>query len=132
MRHLVFPRFGALAGAVVLSLGGILAGCSSGGTATNAEQCPATVSATIHALATIRFSDSQLNVKAGDVVVKLINDSEISHTFQVHGGGAGKAQVSSGTREACATFHLTAGTYTYYCGIPGHEANMHGKLIVGS
>jgi plastocyanin len=125
----------AAATATAVGVFGLALGACGGGSSAKGEACPATVDATVEAgvNGALRFTPSTLTAKSGTFVVKLINKSSISHTFQIH-GLSGEANVDGSTKQSCATFTLAAGsTYTYYCGISGHEqAGMKGKLTVSS
>ena len=116
--------------AVVGAISGFSA-CSSD-PAAKAQPCPATVDATISAKGNFHFSTTSLNAKAGPWTVKLVQDdpTKLGHTFELH-GVSGKAAVSSSRKEACATFTLSRGEYTFFCGVSGHESSgMKGKLTV--
>ena len=111
---------------------GILGACSGGdgGTSTNAVACPATPAITVTAHDTFRYTPDALTVKAGTVIAELREGGALPHTFQIHGAD-GKAVVNGNTSKSCAKFTLKAGTYTFYCGVAGHEtAGMKGKLTV--
>ncbi len=81
----------------------------------------------------LRFTPSTLTAKSGKFVVKLVEKGSINHTFQIH-GLSGEAAVDGSTKTSCATFTLAPGaTYTFYCGVSGHEAaGMKGTLTVSS
>ncbi|HEY1740518.1 MAG TPA: plastocyanin/azurin family copper-binding protein [Acidimicrobiia bacterium] len=123
-------RITALAAALCAVAAPIALGACSSSSSSAGEKCPATVNATVTAHDTFRFTPSSLNVKAGKVVVKLVDGGSLNHTFQIRGFD-GKAEVSSSQKTSCATFTLTKGSWTYYCGIPGHEtAGMKGTITV--
>lgn len=115
--------------ALTLGAGLALGACGSSET-TKAEPCPAKVDLEVKALDKFRFEPASLEAKAGKFVVKLIEDGSISHTFEIRGAD-GKAVVDADTKEACATFDLKAGKYTFYCSVSGHEAaGMKGEITV--
>ncbi len=123
-------RITALAALLCVLTAGIAVGaCSSSGGGSTNEACPAHVDLTVHAKDTFRFVPDTLTATAGKVVVKLIDDGSLSHTFEIH-GVSGKVTVS-GRSTACGTFTLTKGAWKFYCGVPGHEAaGMKGTLTV--
>lgn len=110
-----------------------LAACGGGGGGSGSggnQPCPPAPTLTVNALDTPKFSASTLRAPAGPVTVKLVNTGAAAHTFQIRGFD-GKAQVSGSGDVACRTFTLTPGSYTYFCGISGHEqAGMKGTLTV--
>jgi plastocyanin len=127
-------RVRTIGGVVAITIGAFgLAGCSSGGSTPDASAvaCPAQPAASVDAKDSFRFSPDKLSLKAGTVVVRLHEVGSLPHTFQIR-GVSGKAVVNSATKEACAKFTLAAGqTYTFFCGVTGHEAaGMHGTITV--
>ena len=62
----------------------------------------------------------------------MTNDSDVPHDVSLDGGGAdekGKVVQGGGISTVSAT--LKAGSYTFYCSVPGHrEGGMEGKLTV--
>src|SRR5438309_223363 len=117
--------------AAMLSIGAAsiaLGACSSSGGSSKVT-CGPSNSTTVRALDSLRFRPDCLNVPAGAVKITLVDGGSSVHTFQIHGEN-GKAEVSGGT-SSTVTFNLKKGTYTYFCGVPGHEASgMKGTLIV--
>jgi plastocyanin len=79
------------------------------------------------------FDTDTLTAKAGKVTVDFTNNSAISHNVTLV-NSANKTlgetpTFDGGTKSFNAT--LKAGTYTYYCSVPGHrEAGMQGTLTV--
>jgi plastocyanin len=79
----------------------------------------------------LTFDQKDLTAKAGSVTINFDNPASISHDVKVEdSSGAelgGTELVSQGT--ATATVDLQAGTYTFFCSVPGHrEAGMEGTL----
>ena len=79
------------------------------------------------------FLPSEATAKAGKVTVKLFNSSPIPHDIAIE-DSSGKTiaeteVISEGTDSTTA--NLKAGTYTYYCSVPGHrQGGMEGTLTV--
>jgi plastocyanin len=80
----------------------------------------------------LRYDKTTLEAPAGKVTIVLTNDSSVEHDVAIEGNGVDVQSDlvdNGGTSEASAT--LTAGTYTFFCTVPGHEqAGMKGTLTV--
>lgn len=98
-------------------------GAGDGGGTTPGETLSVTASE-------FKFEPSQLSAPAGtDVTVSVTNAGTIEHDFVID-EAALKILVEPGETET-GTFNLEAGTYTFYCSVPGHrEAGMEGTLTV--
>jgi plastocyanin len=78
----------------------------------------------------LKFVESKLTAKAGDITIKLTNASAVPHDVAVDGASGVSDQVQDGGT-AELTVNLPAGTYEYYCTVPGHrQAGMVGTLTV--
>jgi plastocyanin len=81
----------------------------------------------------LAFNQKSASAKAGSVTIDFNNAQALQHDVAV-ADSSGKVLgqtnlVSSGT--ANTTVNLTAGSYTFYCTVPGHrEAGMQGTLTV--
>ena len=65
----------------------------------------------------------------GQITVKMANKSGTPHDIVIDGKGKGEIVQNGGVSQFQATF--TAGSYTFYCSVPGHrQAGMQGKLTV--
>jgi plastocyanin len=65
----------------------------------------------------------------GQITVKMANKSGTPHDIVIDGKGKGKIVQNGGVSQFQANF--TAGSYTFYCSVPGHrQAGMQGKLTV--
>jgi plastocyanin len=65
----------------------------------------------------------------GKITVKMANKSGTPHDIVIDGKGKGQVVDNGGVSDFSADF--TAGTYTFYCSVPGHRAaGMQGKLVV--
>ena len=81
----------------------------------------------------LAFDQKTVSAKAGSVTIDFDNKEALSHDVKVEDSSGqelgGTDLVSSGT--ATATVDLQAGTYTFFCSVPGHrEAGMQGTLTV--
>lgn len=118
----------ALAAAAALTLaacGGEGSGeaANDGGEGSDAPQ--------VHLVATeYEFSPSSLTAAAGSVTVHLENQGAIEHDFTIEGMDEISVHADPG-QSASYDYELDAGTYTFYCSIPGHrETGMEGTLEV--
>jgi plastocyanin len=80
----------------------------------------------------LRFDKRQLIAKAGSVTINFSNPSALEHNVTIAQGpkvlGA-TPTFMSGAR--ALTLTLAAGTYTFYCSVPGHrQAGMEGTLKI--
>jgi plastocyanin len=78
----------------------------------------------------IYFEPSELSIPADtDVTVQLPNEGVTLHNFSIDALGI-SVDIAPGATEA-ATINAPAGTYEYYCNVPGHKpAGMVGTLTV--
>lgn len=80
------------------------------------------------------FNDFMGEVAEGDIQVTLDNVANGTHNIVIEGGanqGSDEVIEANGGQEASGVFNLFAGTYTFYCSIPGHRASgMEGTLEV--
>jgi plastocyanin len=80
----------------------------------------------------LRYDQKTVHARAGKIKIIFLNRSPLKHNVNIESGEheLGKtATVSKATTTMFVT--LKAGTYNFYCSVPGHEAaGMHGTLIV--
>jgi uncharacterized cupredoxin-like copper-binding protein len=78
------------------------------------------------------FTKSSVTASAGEVTLKAVNPQSVSHDISIKGNGVdvkGNEVSNGGTSTVSA--NLKAGTYEFYCSVPGHEAaGMKGTLTV--
>lgn len=80
----------------------------------------------------LKWSETELSAAAGTVTVELECGDSVPHTFVVEEAGDTLVAECEGGGSGTGTIDLEAGTYTYYCDIPGHRpAGMEGTLQVG-
>jgi uncharacterized cupredoxin-like copper-binding protein len=78
----------------------------------------------------LKFQETKLSAKAGEITLKLTNDSPVPHNIAVDGADGQSDTIQDGAT-AELTVNLPAGTYQYYCAVPGHrQAGMVGTLTV--
>jgi uncharacterized cupredoxin-like copper-binding protein len=98
---------------------------------------PAAASATPLKLAAnpegqLSYNTKQLSAKAGTVTITMTNMSPLEHNVTVAQGSTvlGATPTFQGGSKTL-TLNLKAGTYTFYCSVPGHrQAGMEGTLTV--
>lgn len=80
----------------------------------------------------MKFDRSTLRAKPGRVTIAMRNPASAPHNVAIRGKGVkklGPVVLKGGTSTVSAT--LKAGTYLFYCSVPGHEqAGMKGVLTV--
>lgn len=77
----------------------------------------------------LAFVSNQATAPAGKLTVEMPNKSSTPHDIVIDGKGTGKIVQGGGVSTFSADFQ--AGTYAYYCSVPGHrQAGMQGKLVV--
>lgn len=82
-----------------------------------------------------KFDPSSITVPSGKVVFFLVNAGTVSHDMIIQDSGnnhvASSELISAGDSFTFTVDNIAAGTYTFYCDQPGHEASgMKGTLTV--
>lgn len=119
-------------GLSALALGAALALTACSGTPATPTE-PAGQNITVGALDAFAFDPAALSAKVGEeVTVTLDNKGVLEHNFVITEFDVHLGPLAGGTKSAPGTFTPTAaGTYTYFCDVPGHrEAGMEGTLTV--
>jgi plastocyanin len=80
----------------------------------------------------LTFEPTELTAKAGSVTIDFTNGSQVPHDVVVQKGDEDLGRTDMITdSESDAQLDLAAGSYTFYCSVPGHlEAGMKGTLTV--
>jgi plastocyanin len=150
-----FPAFALITAVVVLGLtacGGSSSTTSSSSSATSSAPPSSSATATATASSTaaagassslsiaaspsgmLMFTKKTLTAKAGKITITFTNDSPLGHNFTIQQGTSGPVIAATPTFQGgtkTLTVDLKAGTYTYYCSVPGHRAaGMQGTLTV--
>ena len=77
----------------------------------------------------LAYTSTRATAPAGQLTVRSPNESSTPHDIVIDDKGDGDEVTDGGVSEFRANF--TAGSYTYYCSVPGHrQAGMEGRLIV--
>ena len=81
----------------------------------------------------LAFTETKIEAPAGQATIELDNPSTTGHNVEIEdSSGEDVAEtdtITDGTTSTTAD--LQPGTYTFYCGVPGHrEAGMEGTLTV--
>jgi uncharacterized cupredoxin-like copper-binding protein len=81
----------------------------------------------------LKFTQNSLTAKAGSVSISFSNPSAVPHNLTV-GSSSGAVLGATPTFQGgtkILPLHLVAGTYKFYCTVPGHRAaGMEGTLTV--
>ena len=86
---------------------------------------------TVHAQDSLKFDKSDYTAKAGDLTIGYVDDGSLTHTLSIKGKDGFKLQVTSRGDSKSGKVNLSAGSYTLFCDIPGHEsAGMKATLNV--
>lgn len=81
----------------------------------------------------LAYDTTELTAQPGDITIDFTNDSPVAHDVVIDDpDGNEVAATPVVTNESTSTeFTATAGDYTFYCSVPGHEAaGMKGTLTV--
>jgi plastocyanin len=80
----------------------------------------------------LAYITTKATAEAGSLEISSKNESSTPHDIAIEGNGAdGKGETVQNGGVSKFTVDLKAGTYTYYCTLPGHrEGGMLGKLTV--
>ena len=119
-----------------------LAAALAAGVATAAVAVPLAAAAPHHAGGSVvrisavgsglRYDTKALRAKAGRITIDFTNLSQLHHDVRLEVGEkefGGTKTIGHGSTSVTVT--LKAGTYHFYCSVPGHEdAGMTGHLIV--
>jgi nitrosocyanin len=82
-------------------------------------------------LGTLSFTPNTLTVAKGTPVsIKIVNSSSLNHNFSLDAFNVNQ-NVDAGATQTVTFTPSQAGTYYFYCNVPGHaQAGMVGKLTV--
>jgi plastocyanin len=81
----------------------------------------------------LAYTTTEASAKAGKVTIDFNNPQSVTHDVAIE-DSSGKTLAQTdliGQEETSTSANLKAGTYTFYCSVPGHrEAGMEGTLTV--
>jgi plastocyanin len=80
----------------------------------------------------LSFDKKQISAKAGSVTIAFTNSAPLEHNVTIAEGGKLLGATPTFVRGSrSVTLTLKAGTYTFYCSVPGHrQGGMEGTLSV--
>ena len=79
----------------------------------------------------LSFDKTSLEADSGKVTIDFTNDSSTPHNVTIEGNGVNAGTKTFSGGEDSVSADLPAGTYTFFCSVPGHEeAGMKGTLTV--
>lgn len=79
----------------------------------------------------IKFTKTSYEATAGAITITYRNDGAIEHSLLIDGVSGFQLDVKAHGDTDTGTVTLKPGTYTLYCGMPGHRAaGMHATLTV--
>lgn len=111
-----------------------LTACGGGGDDGGETAAPASGEASGSSLTVeagdIYFEPETLSAPAGEIEITLDNTGVATHDFVVEEAGDQLVVEAVGGESATGTIELEAGTYTFYCAVPGHRSSMEGTLEV--
>lgn len=112
--------------ALLLVLPLVLAACGGGGGGNGAA-----AGSEFHIEAKeYEFSPNELRAEGSKIVIHLSNVGVIEHDLQIRGVDDAYVYTAPG-ESAALEITLPAGTYEFYCTVPGHfELGMQGTLVV--
>ena len=121
--------------AAVITLSLLLVGCSGQDAPEDGGAAP-TGGTSMEVVGTdgLSFEPEQVTVTAGEVTVELTAEPAVEHNVVIEGVAGDEPVVEAAAGEtATGTVSLEAGSYTFYCSVPGHrEAGMVGTIEVVS
>lgn len=77
----------------------------------------------------LAYDKTELTAPAGEVTIKLTNDSSIPHDVVIEGHEDAASELVTDGKSSETTVTLEPGTYTYYC-TPHKAAGMVGTLTI--
>ena len=107
----------------------LVAACGSADSDVEADATAAGEESASFVAVDIDYAEAPDEVPAGDVSVELVNEGSVQHNVVIEELDDTLVVEASGGATETGTVTLPAGTYTYYCSVPGHRAaGMEGTL----
>jgi hypothetical protein len=123
---------GVLVGASYVSINGFgtLEGTPGLGVANGVVAAPAQPPVELDAVGST-FAQKTLHLSTGSGTVYVVNGDAVPHTFDISIDGRLVSYPVPAHSTAAAVLDLpAAGTYSYWCAVPGHRSTMEGSLEV--
>ncbi len=76
------------------------------------------------------FDPETITAAAGTIEIELVNVGAVEHDFVIEEAGDEDVAHAEPGETATGSIDLEAGTYTFYCSVPGHRSAMEGTLEV--
>jgi plastocyanin len=111
-------------------------GAAKGGTGTSGGggAAASTLKLSADPSGALKYDTDSLSAKAGSVTIDFNNPAAVSHDVAVEDSSGKQLGVSDLVASGSATLDLSnlkAGSYTFFCTVPGHrEGGMEGTLTV--
>ncbi len=123
---------GTLIGTTYVSVSGFgaLEGSGGLGVANGVTKAPTQAPVVLDASGSA-FVQKALQLSSGPAAIYVVNTDAVPHTFDIDLGGRQFLYPVPGNSTTAVVLDLTtAGTYAYWCSIPGHRSTMEGTLEV--
>lgn len=124
-------------GTIIAGVALLVAACGGGGGGASADDGDGGDGATPAASASIEveagdlyYEQGSLAAIAGEIDFTLVNVGAVEHDLVIEEAGDEVVAVAAPGETATGTIALEAGSYTYYCSVPGHRTSMEGTLEV--
>lgn len=76
------------------------------------------------------FDPEEASAPAGEIEFVVTNVGDVEHDLVIEEADDTNVAHAEPGETASGTITLEAGTYTYYCSVPGHRSTMEGTLEV--
>lgn len=108
-----------------------LSGCTPGGGGAAADAAAGDDAGLEVEAGDMYFEPERLAAAPGEVALTLDNVGGVVHDLVIEEAGDEQVVVANPGEVVSGSIELEAGTYTYYCSVPGHREAMQGTLEVG-
>lgn len=109
-------------------------GTSAGTSSAAAGGASSNISIAANPSGSLAYDKKTLSAKAGKVTITMTNMASLGHNITIQQGTNGSVLGATPTFQGgtkSVSLNLKAGTYTFYCSVPGHRAGgMVGTLTV--
>jgi plastocyanin len=110
----------------------VLAGCGGGDTEVAAAGAATDAAGGVIEVEAgdMYFEPETLSASAGEIAFTLVNTGAAEHDLVIEEAGDTEVAFAAPGETVSGSIELSAGTYTYYCSVPGHRSMMEGTLEV--